>query len=80
MEHMKPLFKSRLLQNPALQGNEEGVNNMTSSKAENMRATIDMVRTVYGSAEKYITEVVCLSEEQVMRLRKNLISNEKPML
>jgi len=51
LANMKPLFKERLLQNPALAGNEKGVDNMTSSKEQNMRGTIEMLNKEFGGAE-----------------------------
>ncbi|GAB7351509.1 hypothetical protein MBLNU459_g2152t1 [Dothideomycetes sp. NU459] len=80
LAHLKPLFKERLLQNPALAGNEEGVDNMISSKSQNMAATIDMIKEQYGSAEAYVREVVGLNDDQVARLKKNLKSDEPPVL
>ncbi|CAK3999540.1 Tyrosine- phosphatase [Lecanosticta acicola] len=72
LEHLKPLFEERLLKNPALGGNLEGVRNMTSSKRENMLATIEMIRREVGSAEQYMREKCGMSEEEVERLRRNL--------
>ena len=79
LKHMKPLFAERLLKNPALAGNEEGVKNMISSKSENMEATIEMIKQRHGSAEKYLLDTVGLSSEQVARLKKNLTAQDKPM-
>lgn len=77
LQHLKPLFTERLLKNPALQGNEEGVQNMISSQPEKMAATIEMMQRVYGGAEGYVRDVVGLSDEQIQQIRKNLLSDEK---
>ncbi|TKX27219.1 protein tyrosine phosphatase-like protein 2 [Elsinoe australis] len=77
---MKPIFKERLLKNDALVGNEEGVENMISSKEENMRVTLGLIKEVWGSADSYVKEVVGLSEEEVVGLRKNFESEEAPVL
>lgn len=69
---LKPLFIERLLKNPALEGNKEGVNNMVSSKAENMLATVDMINREFGGAEVYMKKNCGLTEEEVKRLRKNI--------
>lgn len=80
LRHLRPLFTERLLNNPALAGNEAGVQNMISSKPENMRATIKMIEQVYGSAEKYLTEVVGLKEHELNQLRTNLTTDRMPLL
>ncbi|KAM3416968.1 hypothetical protein BST61_g8553 [Cercospora zeina] len=72
LAHLKPLFTERLLKNPALQGNEEGVKNMTSSKKENMLATIDMIEKEFGGAEKYMREYCKLGDEEIEALKQNL--------
>jgi protein tyrosine/serine phosphatase len=77
LEHLKPLFTERLLKNPALEGNEEGVRNMISSQPEKMGDTIEMINRVYGSAEGYVRDVVGLSDGQIAQIRKNLLSDEK---
>ncbi|KAI4794557.1 hypothetical protein E4T44_09457 [Aureobasidium sp. EXF-8845] len=77
LEHLKPLFTERLLKNPALGGNEEGVRNMISSQPEKMGDTIEMMQRVYGGAEGYVRDVVGLSDEQIKQIRKNLLSDEK---
>ncbi|KAK5709987.1 hypothetical protein LTR17_019263 [Elasticomyces elasticus] len=69
----KPEFIERLLLNPALGGNRQGVENMVSSKKENMLATIEMINKEYGSAEKYMREHCGLTEAEVQRLRKNVM-------
>ncbi|KAK5108479.1 hypothetical protein LTR62_008297 [Meristemomyces frigidus] len=68
----KPEFIERLLQNPALQGNREGVMNMVSSKKENMLASIEMIREDFGSPERYMKEYCKLSEDEVERVKKNV--------
>lgn len=72
LEHLKPLFTERLLKNPALAGNEEGVKNMTSSKKENMEATIDMIEKEFGGAQEYMSKNCGLSAEEIESLRRNL--------
>lgn len=69
---LKPLFMERLLKNPALEGNEEGVKNMVSAKKENMLASLVMIRKEVGSAKRYMVERCGMNEEEVERLKKNL--------
>lgn len=69
---LKPLFMERLLKNPALEGNEDGVRNMVGSKKENMIATLEMFKREFGTPERYMKEHCGISEEEIERLRKNL--------
>ncbi|KAK4542480.1 hypothetical protein LTR36_006732 [Oleoguttula mirabilis] len=69
---LKPLFIERLLKNPVLEGDVEGVKNMVSSKAENMLATVEMINQEFGGAEVYMTKTCGLTEAEVKRLRKNI--------
>ncbi|KAL1311587.1 hypothetical protein AAFC00_001703 [Neodothiora populina] len=79
LAHLKPLFKERLLKNPALAGNEDGVDNMISSREENMSATVEMIQERYGGAERYMTERLGLSSEQIERLKGNLVVDVQPV-
>lgn len=80
LKDLKPLFRERLLMNPALEGDEAGVDNMISSKAANMLATIDMLEQTYGNAERYVTEELGFSNARVEQLKKNLIAKTPPTL
>ncbi|GAM84227.1 hypothetical protein ANO11243_022210 [Dothideomycetidae sp. 11243] len=77
---LKPVYKERLLQTDALKGDEEGVERMISSREENMRDTITMMDEKYGGAEGYVKKVVGLTQDDIEAIRRNLSSNEKPIL
>lgn len=79
LAHLKPLFTERLLKNPVLAGDEEGVRSMISSKPENMTSTIDMINQRYGGAEQYVLNVMGLDPDQVARLKRNLTADAKPI-
>jgi len=68
----KPEFIERLLLNPALGGNREGVENMVSSKRENMLATLEMVKREFGSAQEYMKSCG-LSDDEIQRVRKTVV-------
>ncbi|KAF2224300.1 tyrosine protein phosphatase 5, partial [Elsinoe ampelina] len=68
---MKPVFKERLLRNEALRGDEEGVESLIGSRAENMRVTLELVDEVYGGAEGYLRKVVGLTDGEIEGLRRN---------
>lgn len=69
---LRELFVTRLLANPVLEGDEPGVRNMVSSKRENMRAALGMVREEFGGWEVYVRERCGLGEGEVGRLRRRL--------
>ena len=73
LRDQKPIFVERLLKNPALEGNREGVWNMVSSKKENMEAAIQMIQRDFGGAEKYMREKCEMSDAEIEQLRKNLV-------
>lgn len=72
LAELKPLFIERLLKNPALEGNREGVTHMISAKEENMLASIAMIREDFGGPKEYMMKYCGLSEDEVARIRKNL--------
>nr|POF22399.1 tyrosine-protein phosphatase [Quercus suber] len=72
LKDLKPLFIERLLKNPIFEDNVERVRNMTSSKEENMSASIDMIEADFGGARNYMTKWCGLSEHEVDALKRNL--------
>lgn len=69
---LRPVFVERLLKNPALEGNREGVTNMVSSKKENMLAALEMIQKDFGGAEEYMREKCGLGDKEIEQIRKNL--------
>lgn len=70
---LRPMFVERLLKNPALEGNREGVQNMVSSKKENMEASIKMVEREFGGAEQYMRKQCGLTDEEIKQIKQNLL-------
>ena len=77
LKDLKPIFVERLLKNPALEGNRDGVWNMVSSKKENMAAAIEMIQQDFGGAENYMREKCQLCEDEIRQLKKNLVMSER---
>lgn len=73
LQHLVPLFTERLLKNPALEGNREGVANMICARPEKMGETIKMMDEMFGGAEGYVRDWVGLSKEEVEAIRRNLL-------
>ena len=44
------------------------------ARAENMLATLEMMRERYGGAERYVKEVCGLRDEEIRRIRENLLA------
>lgn len=76
---MRPMIVEHLLQDPALAGDREGALRMVGARAENMVATLGMIREMYGGAEGYIKGPCGFSDEDVVKIRENLRAKEKPM-
>ncbi|KAJ7286863.1 protein-tyrosine phosphatase-like protein [Mycena rebaudengoi] len=57
--------------------NWEGAMKMASSRPQTMLATLNMIREKYGSAEGYVTSHTSLTAEDVLKLRQNLVVNQK---
>ena len=72
LAELRPIFAERLLKNPALEGNREGVANMVSAKRENMEATVDMIWREFYGAEEYMRKYCKMSDAEIEQLRKNL--------
>ena len=72
LAELKPLFIERLIKNPTLDGNREGVQNMVSSKKENMEAAIKMIDRDFGGAEEYMRKKCGLSSADIDQIRKNI--------
>lgn len=77
-----------LMEHPAIKDDHEGAANLISSKyvipfeehmlltkarAENMLATLKMLREKFGGPEGYVIEKCGLTIEEVDKIRKNLI-------
>jgi hypothetical protein len=76
---MIPLFTERLLKNPALQGNEQGVANMISAGPDKMLATLEMIEQRFGGVLGYVGDLVGMTDEQIERIRSNLLTDEVPV-
>lgn len=76
LREQRPIFIERLLRNPALEGNRAGVENMVSSKKENMVESLKMLDRDFGGAEKYVRDRCGLTDGEVQQLKKNLTEAE----
>lgn len=72
LAHLKPLFVERLLKNPALGGDREGVANMVSSRKECMIDSIVMINEEFEGAEAYVRRCG-LTDKETEQLKKNLV-------
>lgn len=75
LAELRPLFVERLLKNPALEGDREGVMNMVSSRKETMEASIDMIEKEFGGSQTYIQQKCGLSDGEIEQLKKNLVES-----
>jgi hypothetical protein len=71
---LRELFVERLLKNPVLAGDEDGVRNMVSSKRENMLASLEMIQNEFEGCEGYMRKWCGLGDEEIEVLRNRLRS------
>ncbi|KAK4989815.1 hypothetical protein LTR50_002990 [Elasticomyces elasticus] len=70
---LKDSIVERLLKNPALEGNDEGVRNMVEARRENMLGHLGTVEKEFGGVEGYVGRVCELMPEEMERVRVNLL-------
>jgi len=58
---------------PMLGGDRERADRMVGASEESMLASLDMMRETYGGPEAYVREILGFGEEDVERIRKNLM-------
>lgn len=56
--------------------NHETALNMLSARFESMLATLEMIREKFGGTEKYLIDVVGLTEKEIKQIRDNLVVDE----
>lgn len=79
LKELKPIMVQRLIQNDAFKdsGGREGVERMITSKKENMVATLEMIRRVYGGAEGYLKDKCGLGDGEIEAIRRALVVNSE---
>ncbi|KAA8898514.1 protein-tyrosine phosphatase-like protein [Sphaerosporella brunnea] len=55
---------------------DEGIRNMLSSEPQTMRSLLRILKEEFGGAERYVRELCGFSEEEVRRIRENLVERE----
>ncbi|KAI9653166.1 MAG: hypothetical protein M1821_007706 [Bathelium mastoideum] len=70
----RPFLVERLLQTDALKGNVRGVENMTGARAENMIATLAMIRQDFGGVEHYLRNQCNLMDQDIRNIKNRLVT------
>lgn len=73
LQERKEEFIAHLVKTPPLQDDREAAERMVSSRRENMRATLAMIRERWGGVEAFVVNECGLSAEEVARIRENLV-------
>lgn len=73
LKERKEEFISHLIRAPPLKDDREGAARMVSSRRENMRDTLAMIRARWGGVEEFVVKECGLSQEEVGRIRENLV-------
>ncbi|KAL5529712.1 hypothetical protein ACEPAG_5697 [Sanghuangporus baumii] len=68
-----PALVQRFQKESIYRDNWEGFQNMGSAKQETMFATLELIRSKYGSAEGYIKARTSLTDADIERIRRNLL-------
>ncbi|KAL5511143.1 hypothetical protein ACEPAH_4358 [Sanghuangporus vaninii] len=68
-----PALVQRFQKESIYRDNWEGFRNMGSAKQETMLATLELIRSKYGSAEGYIRARTSLTDADIERIRQNLL-------
>ncbi|PAV24021.1 tyrosine serine phosphatase [Pyrrhoderma noxium] len=72
-----PALVARFQKESVYRDNWAGFRNMGSAKKETMYATLKLLRSKYGSAEGYITQMTSLTSADIVLIRRNLLSNTR---
>jgi protein tyrosine/serine phosphatase len=68
-----PRIVQILMKDPALEGDEDKATRMISAKKANMEAFLSRLRDLYGSAEGYLKFVLGFSDEDIAKIKKNIV-------
>jgi protein tyrosine/serine phosphatase len=60
--------------------NRAGIERLLSARKENMRATLEYIEEKYGGAEGYLKSALGFQVDDIARIRKNLVVEEKGIL
>ncbi|KIJ57092.1 hypothetical protein M422DRAFT_198473 [Sphaerobolus stellatus SS14] len=74
-EPQRALIMARLAKEPEFAENKEAALNMLESRYETMTAFLDFLEEKYGGAESYLKTYLGFSEEDISKIRKNLLSD-----
>ncbi|KAI0748779.1 protein-tyrosine phosphatase-like protein [Daedaleopsis nitida] len=73
MQPLFPLLAARFKNEKAWVENPQGALNLGSSKVECMQAVLNAIRRDYGGAATYVKHYTSLTDEDIARVRKNLL-------
>ncbi|KFX96620.1 hypothetical protein O988_05240 [Pseudogymnoascus sp. VKM F-3808] len=68
-----------LMASKTVPSDRTGALNMLSARAENMMATLKMIKEKYGGAEGYIRKQCGLSDEEIAQIKSSLVVTEAPI-
>lgn len=80
LDPLREVIVQHLLETPSLNGNREAAIRMTGSAYESMTATMKMLRDEFGGIDGYLKDWCGFSEDDVEKIRKALVVEEKPVV
>ncbi|PGH12305.1 hypothetical protein AJ79_04371 [Helicocarpus griseus UAMH5409] len=77
---LRQQFIDRLVAHPALGGDKVGAERMVSAKSAAIMATLSWVDGKYGGVEGYMKTEMGFNDQDIEKIRKNLVIEEKAIL
>ncbi|KAL1957725.1 hypothetical protein VTO42DRAFT_5568 [Malbranchea cinnamomea] len=77
---LREQFISRLVEHPALKGDRAAAERMTSAKAAAIKATLEWLDENHGGVEEYMKSQLGFTDDDIRKIRKNLVVEKKAIL
>jgi protein tyrosine/serine phosphatase len=77
---LKEFFIERLAAHPVIGGDRAAAERMITAKAAAMKATMEWLDEAHGGIEGYMKTSLKFTDEDIKKIRKNLIAEEKAIL
>ncbi|KAI1922761.1 hypothetical protein LOZ58_001990 [Ophidiomyces ophidiicola] len=77
MGSLREQFVQHLLKHPAIKEDPSAAYRMTSAKSEAIEATLEWMDATYGGIEGYMKTAMGFKDEDIVKIRNNLVVEEK---
>ncbi|KAF3480095.1 uncharacterized protein GIQ15_05442 [Arthroderma uncinatum] len=73
-------FIKKLMDHPAVSGDRDGAVRMTGAKAAAITGTLKYLDSEYGGVEGYMKQAIGFSDEDIKKIKENIVAEEKAIL